>query len=225
MEQERVADRSAVGEGEAVSDGRGEGGEVALSCFVRAGGLRFPLRQRSGRLLCLAGNERAADKGGGGWHSRGHGERSRNALNPTAPECPRWYRSKTFLLGLFGLSCLFWLWVDSAQIATRLVAASERPSGFLCLQSGYGFVSLTIQASEAGEIPSMYWRKRTSVGMSDGPRFSPPSAVNPSRWHFEVSLPVRYLWAGYLQLWSGLLLWRAWRVRTRRGVAFGVDPS
>lgn len=164
-------------------------------------------------------------KGGGRWRSRGHEERSRNALNPTAPECPRWYRSKTFLLGLFGLSCLFWLWVDSAQIATRLVAASERPSGFLCLQSGYGFVSLTIQASEAGEIPSMYWRKRTSVGMSDGPRFSPPSAVNPSRWHFEVSLPVLRLGAWYLLLWSGLLLWRAWRVRTRRGVALKVDPA
>ena len=147
-------------------------------------------------------------------------------MNPTAPECPRWYRSKTFLLGLFGLSCLFWLWVDSAQIATQLVVASRKPPGYLSLYSGYGSVSFSIQALEPGEIvETMYLRGRTGVGVRGGFRFPARIEASPSRGPFLISLPVRYLWAGYLQLWSGLLLWRAWRVRTRRGVALKVDPS
>jgi hypothetical protein len=147
-------------------------------------------------------------------------------LNPAAPECPRWYRSKTFLLGLLGLSCLFWLWVDSAQIATHLVVASKRPRGYLGLQSGHGSVSFSIQALEPDEVQeTIYMRGRHGVGVTGGQRLPARIEVRPSRGYFGIRLPVWYLWAGYVPLWSGLLLWRARRIRTRRGMAFGVDPS
>lgn len=67
----------------------------------------------------------------------------RTEVTPRAPS--RWYRSKTFLLGLFGFLSSFWFWADSVQMTTMLLVGSKRVPGYVSVQTYHGSIGFLIQ--------------------------------------------------------------------------------
>lgn len=141
----------------------------------------------------------------------------RTEVTPRVPA--RWYRSKTFLLGLFGFLSLFWFWADSVQMTTMLLVGSKRVPGYVSAQTYHGSIGFLIQECyEPGEVPEwMCTRARSGVGALR--RFG----SFPARFRWDAdpvgisgSMPVAYLLRGYGLLWLGVLWWR-WRKLRARG--------